>query len=163
MKLRRSREVAFGLGSNLGDKRGNIGRAFEALALGGLVHGLTRSSLYRTAPWGPVAQDWYVNGCAVGQTDLAPLDLLTRVKALEVALGRTETVRWGPRVIDIDLLYVGDLVLDTPALTLPHPEMLNRAFVLVPLAELRPAHPIAGTTIGEAASACDRTGMSRMT
>lgn len=155
-------EVGFGLGSNVGDKQGHIARALAALEATGLAQGLQSSSLYRTAPWGPVEQDWYVNGCTVGTTTLSPEDLLTRVKALEVALGRVETIRWGPRVIDIDILYYGDLALDRPRLTLPHREMLNRAFVLVPLAELRPAQRIGGTTVGAAAAACDRAGMERL-
>ncbi len=155
-------EVAFGLGSNVGDKRLNIHRALDALMATGLVDGPSLSSLYRTPPWGPVEQDWYVNACAVGATGLKPEDLLTRVKALEVALGRIEAIRWGPRLIDIDILYFGDLSLETPRLTLPHRDLLNRAFVLVPLAELRPERRIGERTIGEAALACDRTGMTRL-
>lgn len=152
-------EVALGLGSNVGDKSRNIGRALAAVAAEGLVRDLRCSRLYRTAPWGPVEQDWYVNACAVGTTELAPLELLRRLKAMEAGLGRVTTVRWGPRVIDIDILYYGDLVLEGPTLTLPHPELLKRAFVLVPLAELRPGRKILGTTIAEAAARLDRSGV----
>jgi 2-amino-4-hydroxy-6-hydroxymethyldihydropteridine diphosphokinase len=155
-------EVAFGLGSNLGDKPGNIARAIACLEAAGLVGELARSGLYRTAPWGPVEQDWYVNACAVGVTDLPPAELLTRIKALETALGRVETLRWGPRVIDIDILYYGDVVLETPRLKLPHPGLLNRAFVLVPLAELRPKRTIGGITIEQAAAAADASGVLRI-
>ncbi|HEX4765816.1 MAG TPA: 2-amino-4-hydroxy-6-hydroxymethyldihydropteridine diphosphokinase [Lichenihabitans sp.] len=156
------REVALALGSNVGDKAAHIGRALAALTATGLVRDLEASALYRTAPWGPVAQDWYVNGCAVGMTMVPPRDLLARVKALEVALGRVETVRWGPRVIDIDILYYVDEAIDTPALTLPHPEMLKRAFVLIPLAELRPERRIGGIAVADAAARCDPHGIERL-
>ena len=155
-------EVAFGLGSNLGDKHRNIARAMAALEATGLVEGLVGSSLYRTEPWGPVTQDWYVNACAVGVTDLPPRDLLPRIKALETALGRVKTVYWGPRVIDIDILYHGEAVLTGPALTLPHPGLLIRPFVLIPLAELRPDRRIGGRRIGDAAAAVDAAGVERL-
>ena len=155
-------EVAFGLGSNVGSKTDNIARALRVLDEAGIACDLRRSSLYRTPPWGPVPQDWYVNACAVGTTALEPLDLLRRIKAAEVALGRFETERWGPRVIDIDILYYGDLALRVPHLTLPHAEMMNRAFVLVPLAELRPDRVVAGRRIADAASTAERTGVERL-
>ncbi len=155
-------EVAFGLGSNVGSKADNIARALRVLDVAGIARDLRRSSLYRTPPWGPVPQDWYVNACAVGTTALAPLDLLRRIKAAEVALGRFETERWGPRVIDIDILYYGDLALRVPHLTLPHAEMMNRAFVLVPLAELQPDRVVVGRSIADAASTVDRTGVERL-
>ena len=102
------------------------------------------SRLYRTAPWGKTDQDWFVNACALGLTRLAPEALLERMKALEVDLGRVSTERWGPRVIDIDLIAYDDVSLKSERLTLPHPELFNRAFVLVPLAEIAPDLVIAG-------------------
>ncbi len=162
MRRQRTVEVAIGLGSNIGDKPGNIARALGAVQAAGLVRNLERSGLYRTAPWGPVEQDWYINVCAVGLTALPPLELLIRIKAMETALGRVETIRWGPRVIDIDILYYGDVVLDTPTLKLPHPELLKRAFVLVPLAELRPKRRISGTTVGRAAAEIDASGVESL-
>ncbi len=155
-------EVAFGLGSNVGSKAENLSKALRLLDVAGIAHDLRCSSLYRTPPWGPVPQDWYVNACAVGRTTLAPLDLLRRIKAAEVALGRVETERWGPRVIDIDILYFGDLSMKVPRLTLPHAELMNRAFVLVPLAELRPDRVIGNRTIAEAARRADATGVERI-
>lgn len=155
-------EVAFGLGSNVGDKVGNVRRALLALEAAGLATGIAASSLYRTEPWGPVAQDWFVNGCCVGETSLDPASLLRRVKALETALGRVETVRWGPRVIDIDILYYGDRTVSTDTLTLPHAELLRRAFVLVPLAELRPDRRIGDVTVGDAAARCARDEVRRL-
>ncbi len=155
-------EVAFGLGSNVGAKAENLAKALRVLDVAGIARGLRCSSLYRTPPWGPVPQDWYVNACAVGTTDLRPLDLLRRIKAAEVVLGRVETERWGPRVIDIDILYYGDVALKASHLTLPHAELMNRAFVLVPLAELRPFRVIGTTTIAEAARRIDATGVERI-
>lgn len=152
-------EVALGLGSNIGDKSGNIARALAALAAAGIVGELESSRLYRTAPFGPVAQDWFVNICAVGRTELSPAELLTRIKAMETALGRVDSVRWGPRVIDIDILYYDDVSLDAPFLKLPHEGLFKRAFVLVPLAELRPCRSIGGVMVGDAAARIDKTGV----
>jgi 2-amino-4-hydroxy-6-hydroxymethyldihydropteridine diphosphokinase len=143
-------EVGIGLGSNVGDKAGFIRQAASLLVGSGLIGDLTLSSLYRTAPWGHVEQDWFVNACAWGHTTLPPAALLDRIKALEIEIGRTTTVRWGPRVIDIDILYYGDVEIDTPRLILPHKEILNRAFVLVPLAEIRPERRIGGVALGDA-------------
>ncbi len=150
MPASEAREVGFGLGSNVGDKAGTIGRAARLLEETGLVEGLVLSSLYRTAPWGHVDQDWFVNACAWGLTRLPPAILLGRIKALEVEMGRVDTERWGPRVIDIDILYYGEVELDTPDLILPHRHLLNRAFVLVPLAEIRPDRRIAGVALDDA-------------
>ena len=160
MSVQRARiDVAFGLGSNLGDKRLNLERAVAAMAAAGIVEGIRRSAMFRTEPWGPVAQDWYVNACAVGTTDLPAADLLVRVKALETALGRVETVRWGPRVIDIDILYYGEVTLKQPNLTLPHPGLLVRPFVLIPLAQLRPDLRFGGRSIADLAASADATGI----
>lgn len=149
-------EVGISLGSNIGDKAGHIRRALATLAADGVMADITVSSLYRTAPWGHIVeQDWFVNACAFGFTGFAPDDLLSRCKAIERQLGRRETVRWGPRVIDIDLLYYGDLALESPDLTLPHKDMLNRAFVMVPLAEIRSGQRIGSVTVAEAACALD--------
>ncbi|MDX7953761.1 2-amino-4-hydroxy-6-hydroxymethyldihydropteridine diphosphokinase [Lichenihabitans sp. Uapishka_5] len=154
-------EVGFSLGSNLGDKAGVIGRALDTLVATGAVAELTVSRLYRTAPWGHVTdQDWFLNACAVGRTTLSPEALLEACKATERQLGRRDTVRWGPRVIDVDILYYGDLSLDTPGLTLPHRDMLNRAFVLVPLAEIQPERRIGPTTAALAAAAIGDAGIT---
>ena len=110
------------------------------------------SRLYRTAPWGKTDQDWFVNACALGRASLKPEELLERLKTLEVELGRAPAERWGPRVIDIDLIAYDDMTLKTERLTLPHPELFNRAFVLVPLAEIAPGLVIAGVRVGEAAA-----------
>ncbi len=109
------------------------------------------SRLYRTAPWGGVAQPDYANSCAIGRTDLAPLDLLDAIKRLERDLGRVDTVRWGPRAIDIDILYYGDETVQDERLVIPHRDLLNRAFVLIPLAEIAPDLVIGGRRVADAA------------
>jgi dihydropteroate synthase len=144
--------VVFALGGNVGDKTGTMRRALRAL---GSIPGIELtavSRLYRTAPWGKTDQDWFVNACALARTDLAPVALLDRVKALEVELGREPGERWGPRVIDIDIIDYDSVLLDGPRLTLPHPELFNRAFVLVPLTEIAPERVIGGRRAGEAAA-----------
>ncbi|WP_245496348.1 2-amino-4-hydroxy-6-hydroxymethyldihydropteridine diphosphokinase [Lichenibacterium ramalinae] len=161
-RLRGAVEVAFQFGSNVGDKVDNVARAARLLEAAGIARDLRLSTLYRTPPWGGVPQDWFVNACAVGMTALPPRDLLRRVKAVEVALGRVETVRWGPRVIDIDILYRGEDSVDTPELTLPHRDVLNRGFVLVPLAELVPERIIRGVRIADAAARADVAGIVRL-
>jgi 2-amino-4-hydroxy-6-hydroxymethyldihydropteridine diphosphokinase len=155
-------EIALGLGSNIGDKVGHLRHAVALLEDSGTVRRPVLSSIYRTAPWGPVEQDWFANACLWGFTDLSPEALLGRVKAFEQQLGRTATVRWGPRVIDIDILYYDGTARDTPDLVLPHRELTRRAFVLVPLAEIRPAQRIAGATVAEWASRLDVSDVVRI-
>jgi 2-amino-4-hydroxy-6-hydroxymethyldihydropteridine diphosphokinase len=127
-------------------------RAVDALAREPGVAIEAVSRFYRTPPWGKTDQAPFVNACALASTDLAPEALLDRVKALEVALGRVPTERWGPRLIDIDIIAYDDVTISTGRLTLPHPELFNRAFVLVPLAEIAPDRRIAGRRVGEAAA-----------
>ena len=129
--------VALSLGSNLGDKRGNIAKALSALDKGG-ARIMARSADYCTEPWGPIAQDWFVNACALAETALVPNDLLALCLRVERELGRIREVKWGPRVIDIDILTYDDVEVSTPSLTLPHPFAAERAFVLLPLAEIAP-------------------------
>ena len=154
--------VGLGLGSNIGDKAGHVRRAAALLGDRGIVPDIALSGLYRTEPWGGVDQDWFVNACAVGHTTLEPAALLEVVKALEIEIGRTSTVRWGPRVIDIDLLYVGDLALDTPDLVLPHREIMRRPFVLIPLAELVPNLALGEHRVCDLARTTDDGTVSRM-
>jgi 2-amino-4-hydroxy-6-hydroxymethyldihydropteridine diphosphokinase len=144
--------VALALGGNVGDKAGTLRRALRALGREPGIELTAVSRLYRTAPWGKTDQDWFVNACALARTALAPEALLERVKALEVELGRKPGERWGPRVVDIDIIAYDDVALTGGRLTLPHPELFNRAFVLVPLAEIAPERAIAGRRVGEAAA-----------
>jgi dihydropteroate synthase len=144
--------VVLALGGNVGDKAASLRRSLRAIAGEPGIELTAVSRLYRTAPWGKIDQDWFVNACALGRTSLKPQALLERVKALEVELGREPTERWGPRVIDIDLIAYDDITLKTERLTLPHPELFSRAFVLVPLAEIAPDLVIAGVRVGDAAA-----------
>jgi 2-amino-4-hydroxy-6-hydroxymethyldihydropteridine diphosphokinase len=144
-------EIGLGLGSNIGDKPANINRALELLTARKAVEITAVSSIYRTAPWGYLEQDIFANACALARTRLSPAALLVEVKAIEAEMGREKTIRWGPRLIDIDILFYGDLPLAEPDLILPHKELFNRAFVLVPLAEVAPNLRIAGRSIAETA------------
>ena len=123
-----------GVGANLGDPARNVERALELLGELGAV--VARSALYRTRPWGKADQPWFVNAVALLETALAPSALLAALRALERRLGRVPGERWGPRIIDLDLLTYDDLEADEPALRIPHPHLRERAFVLVPLAEI---------------------------
>ena len=142
--------IVLALGGNVGDKAGNLRRALGAIASEPGIRLTAVSRFYRTAPWGKTDQDWFVNACALGVTRLAPEALLERMKALERDLGRVSAERWGPRIIDIDLIAYGDIALKTERLTLPHPELFNRAFVLAPLADIAPDLMIAGVQVGDA-------------
>jgi dihydropteroate synthase len=144
--------VVLALGGNVGDKAKSLRRALRAIASEPGIELTAVSRFYRTPPWGKTDQDWFLNACALGRTTLTPEALLERVKRLEVELGRAPAERWGPRVIDIDLIAYGDIALKTERLTLPHPELFNRAFVLVPLAEIAPDLAIGGVRVGEAAA-----------
>ena len=126
--------AAIGIGSNDGDAEANVRRAFERLAATGTV--VARSSLYRTAPWGVTAQPAFVNAAALVDTSLDPHVLLAELKRIEAEAGRVPAARWGPRVLDLDILAYGDARLAGPDLTIPHARLSERAFALVPLAEI---------------------------
>lgn len=130
-----------GIGSNVGDAAGNVRRAIESLRHAGAV--IAASSLYRTKPWGLEEQPDFVNAVAAVQTMLEPQALLALLKEIERQFGRVETVRWGPRVIDLDLLTYGDETISTETLHVPHAQLRERAFVLVPLAEIDPSYEAA--------------------
>lgn len=141
--------VYFGLGSNLGDKAEALRRAREALAALPGTRLEAASRIYRTAPVGKTDQDWFLNQVVRGTTRLSPDDLLRRTLRIEANLGRVREVRWGPRTIDIDILVYGDVHRSDPHLTLPHPRITERAFVLVPLAELAPEMVIEGKSVAD--------------
>ena len=152
-------EAGIGLGSNIGDKAGNIREAVRRLCADGRVRLTALSPIYRTPPWGPVRQDFFANACALVRTAMEPLDLLDLAKSIEAEMGREQTVRWGPRLIDIDILFHGHHTLAGGRLTLPHPELFNRAFVLVPLAEIAPELQIGGRSVRAAARATPDEGI----
>ncbi len=146
-------EAGIGLGSNIGDKPKNIRRALALLEERSIMRLTSVSSIYRTPPWGYEEQEFFANACALGETRLGPLELLAAVNAVEKDMGRKPSIRWGPRLIDIDILFYGTGTFEHPKLHLPHKNMFERAFVLVPLAEIAPALMVAGRSIAEAAAA----------
>ena len=157
-------EALIGLGGNVGDVRETLDRAVAALCEAPGVRLMAQSSDYRTPPWGVEDQPAFVNRCIAVATELAPRALLDRALAIEQTLGRDRTHerRWGPRRVDIDLLAYDDVTLIAPALTLPHPHLLERAFVLVPLAEIMPDRVIAGTRVRDALARLDARGIERL-
>lgn len=156
------RRAWLALGGNLGDKAGMIGAALAALAARPDLRVTARSGLYRTPPWGDVDQDWFLNAAAEVETSLAPHALLDACLAVERGLGRVRERRWGPRLIDVDIVAMEGVALADPRLILPHPHALARAFVLAPLAEIAPGLAIAGTPVAAALARLDRTGIERV-
>lgn len=139
--------VYLGLGSNLGDRLANIKKALHMLE--SRVDMQAVSSVYETEPWGLKSQPWFLNVVCSAETDLVPHALLDFLKRIERQLGRQHTVRYGPRRIDIDILFYNDQVIDDPKLRIPHPRLAERAFVLIPLVEIAPDldHPETGETL----------------
>ncbi|HYL91877.1 MAG TPA: 2-amino-4-hydroxy-6-hydroxymethyldihydropteridine diphosphokinase [Alphaproteobacteria bacterium] len=141
-------EIAYlSLGSNLGDRAGNLHDAIKRLRELGAV--IAQSSLYETEPVEVGQQPWFLNCAAALATDFAPESFLKRVLALEQSMGRRRAAGKEPRTIDIDILFMGGTVVDSPVLTLPHPAIQNRRFVLAPLAEIAPnlVHPVLQKTV----------------
>lgn len=140
-----------GLGGNLGDRYGNIARAIDKMRLVSATRVVEQSTDYLTAPVGPQEQPNFVNSAVKITTDLAPQELLGALKAIEKSLGREETYRHGPRVIDLDILLYDNEIIDTDDLKIPHPEMHKREFVLEPLCEIAPEawHPVLKKTVRE--------------
>jgi len=153
--------IYLALGTNLGDRSANLRSAMLALAPGVTV--LAESPIYETPPWGVTDQPMFLNMVLRGETNLKPGALLKHLKRLETRLGRVAAIRWGPRLIDIDILFYDALVWQARGLTIPHPHLHERAFVLVPLADLAPelVHPVLGKTIRELLAEVDTTGVRR--
>ena len=141
-------EVYIALGSNLGDRVANLEAAIVALAPE--VELRDQSAVYETEARYVTGQPRFLNMVVGAKTDLDAAGLLRRLKALEKSLGRTPGERFGPRPIDLDILFFGDAVIETPGLSVPHPRLGERAFVLRPLADIAPrmVHPVTGMTIG---------------
>ena len=157
-------EALIALGGNVGDVPQAFDEAVAMLCGGGAVDLIARSSNYSTPAWGITDQPSFINAALKVRTALPPHELLARGQAIELRLGRTRKPgeRWGPRTLDIDLIAYDDVTIDTSELTLPHPRALERAFVLVPLAEIAPDWRIAGIRIADALAGLDRTGIERL-
>jgi 2-amino-4-hydroxy-6-hydroxymethyldihydropteridine diphosphokinase len=153
--------IYLGLGTNLGDRIQNLVAARAGLAPE--VQVLRASPIYETAPWGYTDQPAFLNQVVEAQTILAPLDLLTHVKQIEASLGRVPTFRYGPRLMDIDILLYGSRQVQLPELVIPHPRLVERAFMLAPLADLAPAALIPGLdprTVRECLASLDCAGVA---
>ncbi len=156
--------VLIALGGNVGDVRQTFRKAIANICGMAQAVLVARSSDYATPPWGDENQDRFVNACIEIETRLDPHALLYTLHKIEKKFGRsrgTET-RWGPRTLDLDLIAYGDAVLDRPDLKLPHPRLFERAFVLVPLAEIAPDRMIAGRTPAEALATVSTAGIERL-
>jgi len=151
--------VYLSLGTNLGDRAANLKQAITSLPP--QMRFRSRSKVYETPPWGYTEQDAFLNQVVMVTTYLEPEQLLKHLKRLEVALGRKATFRNGPRLIDLDILFFDDLVLDTPALTVPHPHVHERGFVLVPMMDIAPdhVHPVIQKSIRELIAMCSTEGI----
>lgn len=151
-----------GLGSNVGDKAAMIAEAVVRLAATPGIAVTARSGDYRTPPWGDTDQDWFLNAALAVETTLSPHDLLEAGLAIETALGRVRERRWGPRVIDIDVLSYAGAEISDARLVLPHRFVRERAFVLVPLAEIAPDLMIGPETVAQALAKLDASGIERV-
>ncbi|MBD1930676.1 MULTISPECIES: 2-amino-4-hydroxy-6-hydroxymethyldihydropteridine diphosphokinase [Cyanophyceae] len=163
MGLEKCTKSAIALGSNLGDSRAILTAALEILDETPGITVIARSSWYQTAPIGP-PQPNYLNGCALLDVKLTPQELLETLLRIEAQFGRIRKERWGARTLDLDILLFDDVILDTPTLEIPHPRMGERAFVLVPLAEIAPdwIEPVSGKAIAQLVQAVDCSGVRRL-
>jgi 2-amino-4-hydroxy-6-hydroxymethyldihydropteridine diphosphokinase len=151
--------IYLGLGTNLGDRAANLQAAVAGLAK--KLNVTAVSPIYETPPWGITDQPDFLNMCLTAETDLPPNELLALLKTLEKEIGRAPGERWGPRLIDIDLLFYANQIIETEKLTIPHPELPERAFVLRPLVDVAPnfVHPVLGKTMAALAAKVDDEGI----
>ena len=155
-------ECYLGLGSNVGDEVATLAEAIRRLDAAPGIRVAARSGFYRTPPWGEPDQAPFVNAAIRIETGLAPHALLATCLAVERDLGRVRGRRWGPRSIDIDILAYDDLAMAAADLVLPHTHLFDRAFVLVPLAEIAPDLAVAGRSVSAALARVDRGGIERL-
>lgn len=151
-----------GLGANLGDREATLAEAVARIAALPGTRVAAASSLYRTAPWGDPDQPDFLNAALAIETGLAPYPLLRACLAIEADLGRVRGRRWGPRIVDIDILAYEGVALADPVLTLPHPRLTERAFALVPLAEIAPDLVISGKPVSAWLAGLDASGVTRV-
>lgn len=157
-------DVLIALGGNVGDARLTFARAIPVMCSRAAATLSARSSDYRTPPWGEPDQPSFINACVALETPLAPLDLLAVLQEVEREFGRDRAAEthWGPRTLDLDILAYDDQQIDLPGLAIPHPRLFERAFVLVPLAEIAPDRVIGGQTPRQALAAVATTGITRL-
>lgn len=158
----RSNRVFVGLGGNLGDPARTMGAALRLLDADGETGVVAVSSLYRTPPWGKTDQPDFLNTAAELATGLSPHALLDLCMETERRLKRVREERWGPRTIDIDILVFGERAIHETELAVPHPRMLERPFVMVPLAEIAPDLILSGSSVAERLAAMDTAGIERL-
>jgi len=153
--------VSLAMGSNLGERLANLKQAIDSLTPQMEVK--AKSSVYETPPWGYEDQPKFLNQVVKAKTYLDPEPLLKHLKRLEVALGRQASFPNGPRLIDMDILFYDELILNTPSLVIPHPRLHERGFILLPLMELNPdlIHPLSKKSVREMVAACDVGGIKR--
>lgn len=154
--------IYLALGSNLGDRAANLRQAIHALSPEVAV--CQESSVYLTPPWGYQDQPSFLNQVIAAHTDLEPLPLLQTLKVIETEMGRHKTFRYGPRLIDLDILFYGQRVIDIEGLQIPHPRLAERAFVLIPLHEIAPdlIHPVLQLSISDLLAQVDAEGVIRL-
>ncbi len=159
----KSTKCAIALGSNLGDSLTILKSAIETLNNTPKIAVKSHSSWYKTAPVGPPQPD-YINACAILEVALEPQELLLNLLEIEIKFNRIRREKWGPRTLDLDLLLYDNLILETPTLTLPHPRMTERAFVLVPLAEIAPdwVHPVTKSAIAQLLQTVNCSGVQKI-
>ena len=162
MPVRGRERVFLGLGGNLGDPASSMAAALRILDADSHASVAAVSSLYRTPPWGKTDQPDFINAAAEIRTSLEPRALLALCLDAEHELKRVRQERWGPRIVDIDILAFGDRVVREAGLEIPHPRILERAFVLVPLAEIAPELEILGSSVSDHLQAIDRAGIVKL-
>lgn len=153
--------VYLSLGTNIGKRPANLKQAISLLPPQMTVK--AKSKVYETPPWGYTEQDSFLNQVIKATTYLDPEPLLKHIKRMEIAMGRKSTFRYGPRLIDIDILFYDDEVLETPSLIIPHPQLHERGFVLLPMMDIAPdlVHPVKKKKIRELMGACDMSGIKQ--
>ncbi|MBN2258254.1 MAG: 2-amino-4-hydroxy-6-hydroxymethyldihydropteridine diphosphokinase [Anaerolineaceae bacterium] len=151
--------IYLGLGSNLGDRQSNLTQAIQMLEPD--IRPRIVSPIYETVPWGYQDQPLFLNCVLEAATTLTPRKVLKNLKSIEIEMGRQPSIRFGPRLIDLDILFYDNLVVSSKGLTIPHPRLTERAFVLLPLSDIAAdlLHPITGMTIRSLAAAIDKTGV----
>jgi len=154
--------VYIALGTNLGKRLANLRSAIRSMPP--KIEVLAESHVYETPPWGFENQPAFLNMVVKAETGLEPESLLTYLKQLEVQLGREQNFRWGPRLIDLDILFLDELIIDSPPLVIPHPRLHERAFVLVPLEDVAPnfIHPVLQRTVSDLLAEIDQWGIVRV-